>query len=541
MADTSWQEQPTWRPLAIGRRGAVASGHPLATLAGLDALRRGGNAADAAVATAAALAVVEPQMSGVGGDGFFLFWDATARRGTVVNATGPAPREATPERFPSGIPGFGALTASTPGLVAGWWALWQRFGTRPWPELLQPAIALASDGFGTTRSFAGCIRDEAALLARDPDAARVFLPDGVPPRLGTPIRQPELARTLEELAQDGAESLYGGALGRRLVAATRAKGGLLSLEDLAAFEPELQEPIGTTYRGYQVLQSPPNSTGFTLLQELNLAEQFPLAELGLLSADTIHLLVEIKKLAFLDRERCGDPRFGSLDLAELLSKEYAARLAVQIDPRRAAERPLAAEATGGDTTYFAVVDGQGNAVSGIQSINSIFGAKVIAGETGILLNDRMRYWHLRPGHPNRLAPGKRVRHTMNTPLVLKDGRLVAMLGTPGADGQVQVNLQVATFLLDFGLDPQQAVEAPRWRHYQQGADANWPHTALERLTVESRFPPQVLAELELRGHRLERVGPLEAGCNAQVILVDAGSGWLLAGADPRRDAWALAF
>ncbi len=425
--------------------------------------------------------------------------------------------------------------------MSGWWELWHQFGTLPWADLLAAAIWYARAGWGSTRRFAAAAAEAAPLLGLDPGARAVFLPGGSPPRVGTPIVQADLARTLEELAEDGAATLYGGALGRRLACAVLAQGGLIAEQDLAEFAPQVQEPISTTYRGYQVLQAPPNSTGFTMLQELNLAELFPLGELGALSADSIHLLVEIKKRAFLDREQGLDPRFGSIDLETLLSKAHAQELADLIDLRQAANLPVAVDSASGDTTYFAVVDGQGNAVSGIQSINTLFGAKVIAGDTGILLNDRMRYWHLRPGHPNQLAPGKRVRHTMNTPLVLRDGQVAAVLGTPGADAQVQINFQVLTLLLDFGFDPQQAVEAPRWRDFQQGTDANWPHSTDVRLEVESRFPAEVLAELERRGHQLSVVGPLEGGCNAQAIVRDPDSGMLLAGSDPRRDAVALAF
>ncbi|MGH7064501.1 MAG: gamma-glutamyltransferase, partial [Stellaceae bacterium] len=247
------------------------------------------------------------------------------------------------------------------------------------------------------------------------------------------------------------------------------------------------------------------------------------------------------KLAFADRERWGsDSRTLSPPFEELLSADHAARLARRIAMGRAAPtRAMAAAA--GDTTYFCTADGAGNAVSGIQSINSGVGAGVMAGDTGILLNNRMAYWHLEPGHPNRLAPGRRVRHTMNPPIVLKDGRLWCVFGTPGADNQVQVNLQVLTAMIDFGLDPQQAAELPRWTSHLSGQYANWPHSGADTLTIERRFPDGVPAELARRGHPVDAVGDLDGPCSIEIIRRDAATQTLIAGSDPRRDGWALAW
>lgn len=542
--DGRWADEGnlrSYRPVVMGTRGAVACGHPLAAQAGLEALRHGANAADAAVVVGSTLAVVEPMMSGVAGDGFFLFYRARDRKAFVINASGPAPEAATPERFADGLPAFGAASASVPGVVDGWWLLNQRFGHWRFADLLQSAIYYAREGFGASRRFAD-FAAEVAALAEDQDAARIFLPRGRPPRLGEKIVQRDLARTLEIIAEGGAEAFYRGPLGARFAAAVQAKGGLISKLDLADYGAELQEPISTTYRGYTVLEAPPNSSGLTLLQELNMAELFDLRAMGVLSAETIHTLVEIKKLAFVEREAwVADPRYVDAPLERLLSKEYARELAAQIDPRRASHRPITTPTpAGANTTYFCVVDRHGNAVSGIQSLNGPFGAATVAGDTGILLNNRMRYWHLDPAHPNALAPGKRVRHTMNPPLVLRNGQVHIVFGTPGADAQVQTNLQVLTYLIDFDLDPQQAVEAPRWRSYQTGGEANWPHTISDRLLIENRVPEEVCRELAARGHELEVVGPLDGGCNAQVI-VRQPDGLLLAASDPRRDGYALAY
>jgi gamma-glutamyltranspeptidase len=530
-----------YRALIIGRRGAVAANHPLATQAGLMTLRAGGNAVDAAVATAMTLAVVEPMMSGLGGDGFYQVYDQATRRAAVFNGSGPAPAAATPERYARAIPRIGPLSASVPGMLAGLAAMHRRFGRLPWRELFAEAITFARDGFGATPHYRHFAEQYRPTLVSDPRSKEIFLADGAAPAAGAPIVQSDLARTLEEISSDGAETFYRGRLAQRLSAGCEAARALITAADLEAFMAEEQEPIAIDYRGYSVLEAPPNSTGFVLLEELKIIEQFDLAAMGLLSADAVHVMVEAKKLAFADRERWGaDPRSVSAPLAELLSAGYAARLAAGIDMRRAAPTgPWAVAA--GDTTYFCTADGDGNAVSGVQSINSGFGSGMIAGDTGVLLNNRMAYWHLEPGHPNRLRPGRRVRHTMNPPIVLKDGALWCVFGTPGADNQVQINLQMLTAMTDFGLDPQQAAELPRWTSNVSGQYANWPHDGEDALTIEQRFPEAVRAELARRGHPVKTVGDLEGPCSVEIIRRDGATGMLLAGSDPRRDGWALAW
>ena len=534
-------EMRSYRPLAIGRRGAVAANHPLAAQAGLLALRAGGNAVDAAVATGLALAVVEPMMSGLGGDAFYQLFDQASGRAVVFNGTGPAPAAATPERYAGGIPRTGPLSISVPGMLAGLEAMHRRFGRLPWRDLFGEAIGYGRDGFGATRAFCHFADDSRPTLLSDRRAAALFLSDGRAPRLGAAIRQPELARTLEEIAAEGAETFYRGRLARRIAATLAAEGALVGAADLAEFAAEEQEPIAIDYRGYTVLETPPNSTGFVLLEELKIVEHLDLAGMGLMSADLVHALVEAKKLAFADRERWGaEPRTIDPPFHRLLSAEYTAELAARIDMRRAAPAGALPDAAG-DTTYFCTADGDGNAVSAIQSINSGFGSGVIAGDTGVLMNNRMAYWHLEEGHPNRLVPGRRVRHTMNPPIVLKDGALWCVFGTPGADNQVQVNLQVLTAMIDFGLDPQQAAEMPRWTSHFSGQYANWPHSGPSELIVERRFPEEVRRELARRGHPLSTVGDLDGPCSIEIIRRDAVSGMLLAGSDPRRDGWALAW
>jgi gamma-glutamyltranspeptidase len=534
----------SYRPLNIGRNGAAAANHPLAAQAGLMALRAGGNAVDAAVATALALSVVEPMMSGLGGDAFYQVFDATAGKAVVFNGSGPAPRAATPERYAAGIPRTGPLSVSVPGMLAGLGMMHDEYGTLPWAQLCAEAIRLARDGFGATphyRHFAG---DHLDCLCADRRSAAVFLRAGEAPSVGTTVTQPDLARTLEEIAAEGADCLYRGALARRLGKALPECGTLVAEADLTEFQAEKQEPLAIDYRGLRVLEAPPNSTGFVVLQELKILEHFDVARLGLGSADLVHLMVEAKKLAFADRERWGsDPRTVQPPFEELLSDEYCARLAARIDMQRAAPTRSLADAAG-NTTYFCTADGDGNAVSGIQSINSGWGSGVTAGETGILLNNRMAYWHLDPNHPNHLRPGRRVRHTMNPPLVLKDGRLWGVFGTPGADNQVQINFQIANAMIDFGLDPQQAAEMPRWTSMVPGQYANYPHDGADVLTMERRFPEEVRRELTRRGHPVNTVGDLDGPCSVEIIRRQEdghGNAVLFAGSDPRRDGWALAW
>lgn len=542
-----WSEHRTWRPLAMGRRGAVASNHPLATETGIAILRRGGNAADAYIAAAATLAVVEPHMSGLGGEGFALIYSASHGEATVINATGRAPRAALPERFSRGIPPHGALAAITPCLVDGWCEVHRRWATLPLRTLLEGAIFYAREGFAATRSFCRYAREHASALAASAETAETFLPGGEIPRLGTTIRQPALARTLEALADEGRAGFFDGEVARDLVAWVRDHGGLLDLDDLRDARAEMQRPIQTAYRGLEVLETPPNSTGVTFLQELAVAEQFDLrtlateAQLPCEAPNVVHLLVEIKKACFVDRERVADTEDQAEVVAELLSPRRIAEIAGSLDLRRASYRPVAVRAAEPCTTYLAVADGEGNAVSGIQSLNDAFGAAVIAGPTGVLLNNRMRYWHLASDHPNRMVPGRRVRHTMNAPMALRDGRPALILGTPGADAQVQVNLQVMTAIVDFGLDPQQAVEMARWQSLQSGTAANWPHESPDRLVVEDRIPEGTRAELVRRGHDLEVVGPLDGPCSVNVIRCDPTTGFWQAASDPRRDGFAVAF
>ena len=578
------------RPVVMGRNGMVCAGHPLAAQAGMAVLQRGGNAVDAAIATAAALNVVEPNMSGVGGDGFIMIYNRQAGVIEVCNGTGAAPYATDVDWYrKNGIPMKGILSVSAPGLVDAWMAAHERYGTLSRAELFDAAIDLSENGFPCTHVLSGVIAGD-RLLCEFPDSQAVFAPGGVPARPGQILRQPGLASTFKAIVDGGRDAFYEGETARALVRFSEEQGGILSLKDLADCRSRWEAPISTAYHGHTVYEAPPNSSGHVLLQELNLVEQFDLKSLGCNTPESIHLMVEAKKLAFADREAyMADPDWVDVPVDGMLSKQYAAERARLIDPERAAEvvaqgdpwsyqpanygrRPRAAAAAGAmqeeDTTCFVVVDRWGNAVCQLQSIQSSLGSSIVAGETGILLNNRMTYWHLDPDHPDCLQPGKRVRHTMNPimvfrseipPLSLGEGRgegvsrngdvhprhsreignLALVCGTPGADTQVQTNLQVITHVLDFGMTVAEAVEAPRWRNTHSPTESYIPHECDNLLYVESRFPEETLDGLRQRGHTLEVMHGWGASGSEMMIQVDPDTAALHGAADPRRDGYAI--
>ena len=574
------------RPVVMGRNGMVCAGHPLAAQAGMAALQRGGNAVDAAIATAAALNVVEPNMSGVGGDGFIMIYNRQAGTIEVCNGTGAAPYATDVGWYRrNGIPAKGILSVSVPGLVDAWMAAHAKYGTLSRAEVFDAAIDLSENGFPVTHVLSGVIAGD-RLLREFPDSQAVFAPGGTPMRPGQILRQPGLARTFQAIADGGRDAFYEGETARALVKFSEEQGGILSLKDLADCRSRWEQPISTTYHGHTVYEAPPNSSGHVLLQELNLVEQFDLKALGCNTPESIHLMVEAKKLAFADREAyMADPDWVDVPVAGMLSKQYAAERARLIDPACAAaeaghgdpwsyqpanySRRPKAKATAGamqeeDTTCFVVVDRWGNAVCQLQSIQSSLGSSIVAGETGILLNNRMTYWHLDPDHVDCLQPGKRVRHTMNPIMVFRNsgesqhafqnggsrngdsghGGLALVCGTPGADTQVQTNMQVITHVLDFGMTVAEAVEAPRWRNTHSPTESNIPHECDNLLYVESRFPAETLDGLRQRGHTLEVMHGWGASGSEMMIQVDGDTGAsdsnvLQGAADPRRDGYAI--
>lgn len=508
--------------IATARNGVVATSQPLASGAGLQVLQAGGNAIDAAIAAAAVLAVVEPAASHLGGDLFLIYHSAADGRSYALNGSGNAPRAATAELFPDGIPLRGALAATVPGAVHGWCEASLRWGSLPLADVLQPAIALARDGFGIGPGISRELGMLGDMLSQFPNSREQFLSGDT--STGAMLKQPYLARTLEAIAQEGEEGFYEGDVAREMVRAIQEEGGVMTEADLAEHTSIVLNPISTSYRGVTVLGQPPVSQGHILLQELNIAEQFDLGSMGALSADSLHVLIEAKKLAFADRLRyLGDPEHGRVPMEWLLSKEYARERAALVDMRRANPQPEAGRpnSSGTDTTYLAAMDSQGNAVSWIQSVFHRFGSGVVAGRTGVLLNNRMNGFTLEPGHPNSLAPGKKPAHTLNAYILLRDGQPYVVGGTPGADYQVQTNLQVITGLVDYGMNVAEANDAPWWAS-EQG----------NHVRIEGRVAENVVQELRARGHEVELIGAWQGGRTVQLIerLPD---GMILASSDLR--------
>jgi gamma-glutamyltranspeptidase/glutathione hydrolase len=533
------------RSVVLARNGIVATSQPLASAAGLRVLQQGGNAVDAAVTAAAVLSVVEPTMNGVGGDLFAIVYDAKTKTVRGLNASGRAPAAATPEEFRrrtlDEIPYRGVLSVSVPGVVDGWHELLSKHGTISLARAVEPAIGYARDGFAVSEIIAGQWRAEEKTLAQDPAAAATFLPGGRSPAPGDVFRNPNLASTLEALATGGRDAFYRGRIAQAIAADMKTRGGLLAAPDLAAHRSDWVSPISTTYRGYEVLELPPNTQGIVALEMLNILESFDLKALGHNSAAYLHLLVEAKRIAFADRAAW----LGDLDavpadvLARLKSKEYAAERRRDIDParaagsysplKRAAGAPVMPEppAARGDTIYLTVADRDGNVVSLIQSIFENFGSGIVAGDTGIVLHNRGSLFSLQPGHPNLLAAGKRPFHTLVPAMVLKDNRPWLSFGVMGGDMQPQGHVQVLLNLIDFGMNIQEAGEAARFRHSAAG------------LALESAISPEARAGLEARGHRV--ITSIGVFGGFQGILFDHRTGVMMGGSDPRKDGQAAGY
>ena len=534
-----------FRPAIMGSNGMVTSGHVLASQAGIQTMMAGGNAVDAAIATAAALGIVEPAGSGLGGDGFILIYWAETGHVTAVNGTGPAPRAATRETYlkNGGIPMKGMQSVSVPGLVDAWLLAHERYGKLKLQDVFTPAIALCEEGFPVSHRLAGGLRGENARFAAEPDSRAIFTKDGEPITAGERLSNPNLGKTLRTIAKDGRDDFYKGDIAKTIAEFSTAHDGLLTYEDLANYKAHWDEPIHVNYRGYEVYEMPPNSSGHILLQELNVVELFDLQALGCNTAESVHLMVEAKKLAFADREKyMADPNWVDVPIEGMLSKSYAAEQAKRIDMEKAAiDVPAGGPEAHEDTTCFCTADSTGNLVCVLQSIQSGFGSGLVAGDTGILLNNRMTYWHLEENHPNCLMPGKRVRHTMNPVIVLKDGKPILACGTPGADTQVQTNLQLVTHILDFGMTPQEAVSAPRWRSLQNPMESTIPHTCSNNLQLENRFPTDTKEALAAKGHEIQNVGDWGGPGSAQMITVHPETGALIGGSDPRTDGYAVTY
>ncbi len=527
----------TGRPTTLATDGMIATPHYLASVAGLRVLQEGGNAVDAAVAANAVLTVVYPNQCSLGGDAFFLIWEPREERLLALNGSGRAPAQASLDALEaagySAMPQRGPWAVTVPGVVDAWATALARCGSRPLAELLQSAIEYAERGFPVTRLLSAAIEEMEGLLRAQPAASRQFLPDGRPPRPGERLVQPDLARSLRLLAEYGPDAFYRGPIAEAIVQTIRAAGGVMGLDDLAQHCSTWVEPISTTYRGVELVELPPNTQGVTALQMANIAEGYKVADFGWGSADLLHLMVEAKKLAFADRDRyVGDLDFVQVPLSRLLDKHYAEELRRQIDPERAMSPSTVT--WDNDTVYLCAVDREGRAVSLIQSIFQSFGSGLVAETTGIVLQNRGASFTLDSSSPNCLAPGKRPMHTLIPAMLLRDGRPWVVFGSMGGHGQPQIQIQIVTNLVDFGMEPQAAIEAPRWLSRLE------PGETAETLYLEPGFDVVEAEKLERRGHRVRWVDQWDSLMgHAQMIRVDRERGVLEGAADPRAEGYAL--
>jgi gamma-glutamyltranspeptidase/glutathione hydrolase len=534
------------RPEAFGTRGMVCSAHPVAAFIGLSVLQRGGNAFDAAIAVAAAEGVVLPMKCGLGGDAFVVLYDARKRESVAFNGSGVAAAGATADYFRSrghkSMPLDGVHAVSVPGGVAVYEALWRRYGTMDWPELWQPAIRLAEDGVAITDYISARIADRAETLASFEHSAAMYLPNGRVPQAGERWSAPDLAKSLALVAKGGADAFYRGEIAEKLLAFFRQEGQTFTADDFAQQQAVAYTPISTEYRGATVYQTAPPSQGFLVLEQLNILEGYDLGKLAPYSPERMHLLIEAKKLAFADRNRyAGDPAFVKWPLHELISKAHAAKRRAEIDPSRAGwpDGALVAEHSG-DTSYFAVADGDGNAISFIHSLSNAFGSCVVAGETGITLNNRAgRGFSIDPEHPNCIAPGRRTMHTLNAYMVHRKGEPWLVGGTPGGDQQAQWNPQVISNVIDHGMSLQQAVEAPRFHSFPGTDPANLGRAPVVK--VDERVPIATREALTKMGHTVETLDAWGGGGAVQLIQLDREHGVLRGASDPRPGGLALGF
>ena len=535
------------RSLVYGRRGMVCSNSPLAATAGIKVMQEGGNAFDAALAVAATEAVTLVPLSGLGADSFVLLYEAATGQVTGVNSSGVAATGATADYYRSRgyrtMPIDGPHSISVPGEVAAWEEIHRRFCTKPFPQLLDTAIGYAEEGFPVSPGIGRSFEHAVDKLSKFPASAAIYLTDGVPTSEGDMLANPDLAGSLQQVAQGGADAFYRGPLTKQMVKGLAEAGGLFTESDFAGHRAEVYDPITTTYRDHLVYQTRPPSQGFLLLEMLNLVEGFDLSSNPQNSPQSIHLMAEAKKIAYADRNRlAGDPKFIEWPLDELISKDYANRRRTEINPERAAINAASIQPAdrGGDTTYFCVADGAGNCVSWIHSLSNGFGSGFVAPGTGVLFNNRAgRGFSLDLGHPNVIEPGKRTMHTLNCYLTLRNGLPAIVGGTPGGDFQVQCGLQILSNLIDYGMDPQEAVEAPRWWSFP-GTDPASLDTPPE-LRVETGMPAATIKELEALGHQVAPRRPGIYDGKVQLIILDPDSGILKGASDPRGDGQAAAW
>ena len=496
------------RSEVIGTNGMVATSHPLATQIGLDVLKSGGNAVDAAIAANAALGLMEPTGNGIGGDLFAIVWDAKTKKLYGLNASGPAPKSLSIEYFKENnlekIPAYGPLPVSVPGAVDGWVKLHERFGNKKFSTLFEPTIAYAIDGFPVSELIAYYLDGSAKRFADYPNFKDVWMKNGSTPKKGEIFKNPELAKTLGEISKTKRESFYEGQLATTMANFIQEQGGFLSFEDLKNYQAEWVEPVSSNYRGYDVWELPPNGQGIAALQILNLLEHFDINAMGLFSAEYIHHFVEAKKLAFADRAKYyADPAFNNIDIQTLISKEYAKERLSLIDSNKAALTDEAGILKQGDTIYLTTADKDGNMVSLIQSNYRGMGSGMVPPGLGFMLQDRGELFSLDPTHANALEGGKRPFHTIIPAFITKDGEPFISFGVMGGATQPQAHAQIVINLVDFGMNLQEAGDAPRIVH--SGSSQPTDEIMLDggSISLEKGFGEAIEKELEELGHTIK--------------------------------------
>lgn len=527
----SAQDRSHARSMVITHYGIVATSHVQASQAGAEVLARGGSAVDAAIAANATLGVTEPMMNGVGGDLFAIYWDAKSKKLYGLNASGWAPRGLTVQHLKtkgiSAMPQFGIDSVTVPGAVAGWQKLHQRFGKLPWKALFQPAIFYAENGFPVPELIHAFWQDSADNLTGDPESQRVFLAAGKAPAVGQIFRNPDLAKTLHLIAQQGEAAFYRGEIARAILATSASSGGTMSPDDLAMFSPEWVEPISTTYRDWTIYELPPNGQGMAALEMLNIMETSPPSPDGPLSVRELHKKIEAMKLAYADLARYNaDPRFAKVPLQGLLSKEYAKQRAKLIDSSRANCEVAPGAPAGSETTYLSVVDREGNTVSLIQSNFEEFGSGITVRGMGFVLQNRGALFSLDPASPNVLAGHKRPFHTI-IPAFMEHGEQHIGFGIMGGANQPLAHAQFVSNVVDYGMNIQEALENARFTvHPERGCN----------IVIESRVKPEVLQKLTLMGHkfRVDREYSTSMG-RGQAVLHDSTSNVNYGASDPRAD------
>jgi gamma-glutamyltranspeptidase/glutathione hydrolase len=552
VADLMAADRVTGHPFAtrsavIAPHGMVATSHPLATQIGLDILKQGGSAVDAAIAANAALGLMEPTGNGVGGDLFAIVWDAGSKSLHGLNASGRSPKSLSREWFHENdfekIPAYGPLPVSVPGTVDGWFELHGRFGKLPMITLLQPTIDYARNGHPVHETVQFYWDIHVGRLSKYPGYVEQMTIDGRAPRIGEMWKNPNLANTLERIAKEGRDSFYKGDIARVIGAYMQENGGFLSYEDMAAHHGEWVEPQSVNYRGYDVWELPPNGQGIAALQMLNLMEPYDIASMGFGSADYVHLFIEAKKIAYEDRARFyADPDFNDIPVSGLLSKDYANERGKLMDMKKAADEyphgdPCALR--GGDTIYLSTADAGGNMVSLIQSNYHGMGSGMTPPGLGFILQNRGELFNLQPGHANSFEPGKRPFHTIIPAFITRDGKPWISFGLMGGGMQPQGHVQIVINLLDFGMNLQEAGDAPRIHHIGSSQPTGEVMEDGGIVNLETGFDYEMIRDLMLRGHTIQFAHGPYGGY--QAIMRDPESGVYYGASESRKDGQAAGY